>query len=86
MIWEDGGIVPMTTKQSDLPDILMEHGIGLKNVKNVADHYLGDMDNKIKNDEFKVTVKLQQKEIKKKNMKKEGECSNGCRFSLWQLL
>ena len=27
---EDGGIVPMTTKQSDLPDILMEHGIGLK--------------------------------------------------------
>lgn len=27
---------------------LMEHGIGLKNVKNVADHYLGDMDIKIK--------------------------------------
>lgn len=48
MIWEDGGIVPMTTKQSDLPDILMEHGIGLKNVKNVADHYLGDIDIKIK--------------------------------------
>ena len=54
VIWEDGGIVPMTTKQSDLPDILMEHGIGLKNVKNVADHYLGDMDIKIKNDVFKV--------------------------------
>ena len=48
----------MTTKQSDLPDILMEHGIGLKNVKNVADHYLGDMDIKIKNDVFKVTVML----------------------------
>ena len=64
VIWEDGGIVPMTTKQSDLPDILMEHGIGLKNVKNVADHYLGDMDIKIKNDVFKVTVMLQQKEIK----------------------
>ena len=58
VIWEDGGIVPMTTKQSDLPDILMEHGIGLKNVKNVADHYLGDMDIKIKNDVFKVTVML----------------------------
>ena len=55
----------MTTKQSDLPDILMEHGIGLKNVKTVADHYLGDMDIKIKNDVFKVTVMLQQKEIKK---------------------
>ena len=64
VIWEDGGIVPMTTKQSDLPDILMEHGIWLKNVKNVADHYLGDMDIKIKNDVFKVTVMLQQKEIK----------------------
>ena len=64
VIWEDGGIVPMTTKQSDLPDILMEHGIGLKNVKNVADHYLGDMDIKIKNDVFKVIVMLQQKEIK----------------------
>ena len=33
VIWEDGGIVPMTTKQSDLPDILMEHGIGLKKCK-----------------------------------------------------
>lgn len=44
-------------------DILMEHGIGLKNVKDVADHYLGDMDIKIKNDVFKVTVMLQQKEI-----------------------
>lgn len=60
VIWKDGGIVPMTTKQSDLPDILMEHGIGLKNVKDVADHYLGDMDIKIKNDVFKVTVMLQQ--------------------------
>ena len=27
----------------------------VKNVKNVADHYLGDMDIKIKNDVFKVT-------------------------------
>ena len=54
----------MTTKQSDLPDIVMEQGIGLKNVKNGADQYLGDMDIKIKNDVFKVTVMLQQKEIK----------------------
>ena len=38
--------------------------LGLKNVKDVADHYLGDMDIKIKNDVFKVTVMLQQKEIK----------------------
>ena len=40
-----------------------ERSAGLKNVKDVADHYLGDMDIKIKNDVFKVTVMLQQKEI-----------------------
>ena len=50
--------------ETERSDILMEHGIGLKNVKNVADHYLGDMDIKIKNDVFKVTVMLQQKKIK----------------------
>lgn len=62
--WEDGADVPVTTKQSDLPDILIEHGIGLKNVKNVADRYLGDMNIKIKENVFKVVVMLQQKEEK----------------------
>lgn len=62
--WEDGAPVPVTTKQSDLPDILMEHGIGLKNVKDVADRYLGDMNIKIKENVFKVAVMLQQKEEK----------------------
>ena len=61
---EDGGIVDDNETRAICRIFLMEHGIGLKNVKNVADHYLGDMDIKIKNDVFKVTVMLQQKEIK----------------------
>ena len=61
--WKDGEAVPATMKQSSLPDVLMEHGIGLKNVKDVADRYLGYMDIKAGRDVFKVTVMLQQKEI-----------------------
>ena len=67
----------MTTKQSDLPDILMEHGIGLKNVKDVADHYLGDMDIKIKNDVFKVTVMLKQRGNKAEEKKTEKQRACG---------
>ncbi len=61
--WEDGEAVPATRKQSSLPDILMEHGVGLKNVKDVSERYLGYMDIKAGRDAFKVTVMLQQKEI-----------------------
>ncbi len=61
--WKDGEAVPATMKQSSLPDVLMEHGIGLKNVKDVADRYLGYMDIKTGRDVFKVIVMLQQKEI-----------------------
>ena len=61
--WKDGESIPTTRKQSSLPDILMEHGIGLKNVKDVADRYLGYMDMKAERDLFKVTVMLQQKEV-----------------------
>ncbi|MDE7333153.1 MAG: GHKL domain-containing protein [Lachnospiraceae bacterium] len=63
MEWKDGEAVPATMKQSSLPDVLMEHGIGLKNVKDVADRYLGYMDIKAGRDVFKVTVMFQQKEI-----------------------
>lgn len=61
--WKGGEAVPATMKQSSLPDVLMEHGIGLKNVKDVADRYLGYMDIKAERDVFRVTVMLQQKEI-----------------------
>lgn len=64
--WKDGEAVPATMKQSNLPDVLMEHGIGLKNVKDVAERYLGDMNIKAEKDVFKVTVMLQQKEMQQK--------------------
>lgn len=63
LAWKNGETLPATTKQSGLPDILMEHGIGLKNVKEVAERYLGYMDVKAEGEIFKVTVMLQQKEI-----------------------
>ena len=61
--WQDGEAVPATVKHSSLPEILMEHGVGLKNVRDVAERYLGYMDIKAGRDVFKVTVMLQQKEI-----------------------
>lgn len=61
--WEDGKAVPETMKCNSLPEILMEHGVGLKNVKDVAERYLGYMDIKAKGDVFKATVLLQQEEI-----------------------
>lgn len=51
-----------TTKQSGLPEVLMEHGVGLKNVKDVAERYLGYLDIRTEADVFRVTVMLQQKE------------------------
>lgn len=60
--WKDEDVLPVTVKQSSLPELLMEHGIGLKNVKDVADRYLGYMDIKAEGNTFKVTVMLQQKE------------------------
>lgn len=60
--WKDGECFPATTKRDDLPDILPEHGIGLKNVRDVAERYLGYMDVKAEGEVFKVTVMLQQGE------------------------
>lgn len=60
--WENGSRIPVTIKRNDLPDMLMEHGIGLKNVKDVANRYYGDLDIKVKENIFKVTVMLQEKE------------------------
>lgn len=58
--WREGESVPATRKQDSLPDVLMEHGIGLRNVKDVAERYLGDLNIKAGNGTFKVTVMLQQ--------------------------
>ncbi len=61
--WEDGAAAPTTLKCSSLPEVLMEHGVGLKNVRDVAERYLGYMDIRTEQDVFRVTVMLQQKEI-----------------------
>lgn len=58
--WRDGESRPRTTKRDSTPDILPEHGVGLKNVEDVADRYLGYMDIKADGEVFRVTVMLQQ--------------------------
>ena len=55
-----GSSLPPTTKQSILPGIIMEHGIGLENVWDIAERYFGGVNIKVKGDVFHVTVMLQQ--------------------------
>ncbi len=59
-----GSPLPATTKQSILPDIVTEHGIGLENVRDIAERYFGGVNIKVKGDVFHVTVMLQQGEVK----------------------
>ena len=47
-----GGILPATTKQSILPEIITEHGIGLENVRDIAERYFGGVNIKGKGDVF----------------------------------
>ena len=58
-----GSPLPPTTKQSILPGIITEHGIGLENVRDVAERYFGGVNIKVKGDVFHVTVMLQQGEV-----------------------
>ncbi|MBO5473080.1 MAG: GHKL domain-containing protein [Lachnospiraceae bacterium] len=60
------GSLPITTKQSILPDIVTEHGIGLENVRDIAERYFGRVNIKVKGEVFHVTVMLQQGEVKTK--------------------
>lgn len=60
--WEAGSPIPATRKQQE-PLARLEHGIGLKNVKKIAERYLGVMDIKIKGTVFQVTVMLQQQVV-----------------------
>lgn len=59
-----GTPLPATTKQSVLPDIVTEHGIGLENVRDMAKRYFGGVNIKVKGGVFHVTVMLQQGEVK----------------------
>ena len=58
-----GSSLPATTKQSILPGIITEHGIGLENVRDIAERYFGGVNIKVKGDVFHVTVMLQQGEV-----------------------
>ena len=58
----EGGSLPISTKQNTLPDIVTEHGIGLENVRDMAERYFGGVNIKVKGDVFHVTVMLQQGE------------------------
>ncbi|RKJ18269.1 GHKL domain-containing protein [bacterium D16-50] len=58
-----GSQLPVTTKQSILPGIITEHGIGLENVRDIAERYFGGVNIKVKGDVFHVTVMLQQREV-----------------------
>lgn len=59
-----GSPLPPTTKQSILPGIITEHGIGLENVRDIAERYFGGVNIKVKGgDVFYVTVMLQQGEV-----------------------
>ena len=58
-----GRFIPPTTKQSILPGIITEHGIGLENVRDVAERYLGGVNIKVKGDVFHATVMLQQEKV-----------------------
>lgn len=49
--------LPLSTKGGDRS----LHGIGLSNVKREADKYMGDVDIKVKKNEFSVTVLLQER-------------------------
>lgn len=53
--------LPLSTKEKDIS----LHGIGLSNVKREVDKYRGDVDIKVKKNEFNVTVLLQER--RKKN-------------------
>ena len=58
-----GSSLPPTAKQSILPGIITEHGIGLENVRDIAERYFGGVNIKVKGAVFHVTVMLQQGEV-----------------------
>ena len=60
VMWEKGKTLPDTSKTYS--GDLIGHGIGLKNVQDVANRYYGDLDIKINERIWKATVLLQEKE------------------------
>lgn len=54
--------LPKTTKISGRKEQYSEHGLGLRNVKETAERYLGGMDIKVKDNAVRVIVLLQQQD------------------------
>ena len=54
--------LPRTMKETELPEILMEHGVGLRNVRELAERYFGAVNIEAKGNRFKVTVMLQKQQ------------------------
>ena len=57
--WQEGGLLPLSTKERMAPTLMTEHGIGLKNVSDIAERYYGGVSIKIGEQVFHVTVMLQ---------------------------
>ena len=53
--------LPLSAKENTTGEAISLHGIGLSNVKQEAAKYLGNVDIKVKKNEFRVTVLLQEK-------------------------
>lgn len=53
--------LPISTKENGTAAAVLLHGIGLSNVKREAEKYRGDLDIKVKKNEFSVTVLLQER-------------------------
>lgn len=58
--FDDETNLPLSTKEKDVS----LHGIGLSNVKRAVEKYMGDVDIKVKKNEFNVTVLLQERREK----------------------
>ena len=60
--WQEGSPFPLSTKERAAPSLMMEHGIGLKNVSDIAERYYGGVSIKVKEQIFHVTVMLQREQ------------------------
>lgn len=53
--------LPLSAKENTTGEAISLQGIGLLNVKQEAANYLGNVDIKVKKNEFRVTVLLQER-------------------------
>lgn len=52
--------LPVSTKTGEQSELVKEHGLGLKNVREIAQRYFGDVNIRIEEKEFRITVMLQE--------------------------